>query len=214
MGFSGLFKKAESPELALAKENLSLQEKGLYMKGGMGYEELPNAQQKNDLIKWQQELKDELENLKHRLRSEIKVNGKWAPRTMKVRDEEGNDVEVYVPPLANELFVDYIQSQVEPFLSRNLINANFTEKRVLAMLKFTCNDYCDAMVDGYDRFDIDFINANLIDRLIKNVIIPGPFRAVSGFTKVKDTLIAKRIEGYIDRPDKAGSNMGNLFNTK
>ena len=146
------------------------------------------------------------------MRSEIKVNGVWIPGTMKVpQDKDGKVVmgEVNVPPLCNELFVDYVQSQVEPFLSRNLINSNFTEKRILATLRYTMDDIADAMADGWNIYGVEFINANLVDRLIKNVITPGPFRALKGWTKKSDNTIAKRIEGFIDKPEgmKGGMNI-------
>jgi hypothetical protein len=215
MGILDSFKPKENPEVSIAKDTLKLQEKGLYMQGARGneVEELKVKKARDDLIMWQQELSDELNKLKHRLRSEVydEEQGAWVPKTMKVKNKEGEEVTIEIPALANEIFIDYIQSQCEPFLSRNMINANFSEQRVLQMLRSTCDDYADAMADNFDQFGIEFTNANLIDRIIKNTIIAGPFRAINGFTKIKDTLIAKRIEGYIDRPDKTGGSMGSLF---
>ena len=210
MGFFDSLKKPVNPEVQLAKESLNLQEKGMVLQGGdsASYEELPQGEARSDLLKWQQELGDEIEKLKHRLRSEHEINGVWVRKTMNILNSEGETIEVEVPAMANEIFIDYIQSQVEPFLSRNLINSSFTEKRILKMLEFTCNDYADAMSDNFDRFSIDFLNVNLIDRLIKNVITPGPFRALSGWTKRSDNTVSKRIEGYIGRPDKEQPPLG------
>lgn len=215
MGLLPSFKKQEHPEIALAKQNMDLQEKSIYMQSAEGgqYEELPGSEARSDLLKWQQDLDDQVENLKHRLKSEVKVDGIWKPGTMKVQQENKDGkmvtVEVNVPPLCNELFVDYIQSQVEPFLSRNLINSNLTEKRILCTLRYTMDDIADAMADGWNLYGVDFINANLIDRLIKNVITPGPFRALKGWTKRTDATISKRIEGYIEKPEamKGGLNI-------
>jgi len=151
--------------------------------------------QRSDLLKWQQDLGDEMENLKHRLRSEeLSANG-WQPKAMP--QKVGNKVVwVRIPPLANELFIDSIQSQVEPFVSRNLLNSNFDEARILTMLENTCNDISDLMADGFDLFDIEFQNYDAVMRLIINTIIPGPFRALHDGERKHARTISKRIESF------------------
>ena len=151
---------------------------------------------RNDLLKWQQDLDDELENLKHRLRSEEKTDKGWQVKQINYKDDEGNIFLGPMSPLTNELFIDYIETQVEPFLSRNLINSNFDEKRILDILKYTMNDIVNAMADGWDTFGIEFVNYDLILRLIKNIIIPGPFRALNNGQRLHDRSINRRIEAF------------------
>jgi len=160
-----------------------------------------NQESRSDLLKWQQDLSDEIEKLKHRLRSEhLNAEGQWVQKLIPVGYDDQNKV-VYdlVPPLANEIFIDYIETQVEPFLSRNMFSSNFNEKRILQMLKNTCNDIADAMADGWDIYAIEFINFNMVMRLIKNIITPGPFRALNDGQRRHDRTIAKRVEAFQDR---------------
>lgn len=157
---------------------------------------------RSDLLKWQQDLDDELEKLKHRLKGETKYsNGRWGPKLIPTgkTNENGEELFQRLPPLANETFVDYIETQAEPFLSRNLFSSNLDQKRILEMLKNTCDDIADAMADGYDIYGIEFINYDLVMRLIKNVIIPGPFRALNDGQRRHDRTIAKRIEAFADK---------------
>jgi hypothetical protein len=150
---------------------------------------------RSDLLKWQQDLTDELETLKRRLKGEV-FNGKeWVKK--KITILEGNQyVKIDMPPLTNDLFVEYIEMQVEPFLSRNLFSSNFQEERILQMLQSTMNDIVDAMSDGWDIYGIDFANYDLVIRLIKNTIIPGPFRALNNGQRVHDRSISKRVDAY------------------
>ena len=170
---------------------------------------------RSELLKWQQDLGDELEKLKHRLRGEVLENNQWTKKRYTVLDSNGEQMTVTIAPLTNETFIDYIEAQVEPFLSRNLINSNFTEKRILDTLKYTMNDVTDAMVDGWDIYGIEFINYDLVIRLIKNTIMPGPYRAMNNGQRVHDRTISKRIEAFNENsqsPQQKKGLMG-VFNS-
>ena len=167
-------------------------------------------EQRNDLLKWQQDLDDEMEKLKHRLRSEVKTEHGWKRKTIIKYDEEGNELIYEYPALANDIFVDHVETLVEPFLSRNLINSNFNEDRILQMLKDTMNDIVDSMADNYDNYGIDFSNFDIVVRLIKNVIIPGPFRALNDGQRRHDRSINKRVEAFNDRPNQPQQKKGML----
>lgn len=66
------------------------------------------------------------------------------------------------------------------------------------MLKNTMNTIADAMADGWDLYGIEFINYDLIDRLIKNIITPSPFRALNDGERRHQRTISKRIEAIQD----------------
>jgi len=158
--------------------------------------------QRSDLLKWQQDLDDEINKLRHRLKGEVLKSDKtWGPRFYPTgkKNEEGKEILETLPPLANDLFIDYVETQVDPFMSRNLFCSNLDQKRILLMLRNTCDDIADAMADGYDIYGIEFINYDLVMRLIKNVIIPGPFRAMNDGQRRHDRTIAKRIEAFNEK---------------
>lgn len=160
---------------------------------------------RSDLLKWQQDLTSDMELFKHRIRSEVYTkDGQWKQKTIAVRNDKGKVEYQFLPPLANELFIDYIETQIEPFLSRNLFSCNLSTKQILEMLKNTCDDVADAIADGWDIYEIEFINYDLILRLVKNMIIPGPFRALNDGQRRHDRTIAKMIEAYGSKGEFGG----------
>lgn len=139
-------------------------------------------QGRNDLIRWQQDMEDELELMIHRLRGEAFVNGDWKEVSK---------------PLCGEKFINQvIIPQCHPFLSRNIINTRFDERMILDTLKITLYSIVDAMADLYYQNEIEFANLDLVVNEIKNVITPAPFRALQGFTKKIDSSSIKRIEAF------------------
>lgn len=145
-----------------------------------------SQKQRSDLLKWQQDLGDELLELVMTLQAYKKVGNDWVP----IKDKE---------PLCNEKFIyDVVIPQCKPFLSRNMINTNFDNKTILSDLKYTCNEIADNMTDGYDIYGIKFINQDLILRQIKNVIKAGVYRALNGWTKKTDSTVTKRVEALTE----------------
>jgi len=143
------------------------------------------------------------------LQSYHKEGSIWKKNMEIARDKDGQIIYgedkkpkmIPAPPLVNDLFIyEVVLPQCKPYISRNLINSNFTEKRILGMLRCTCNDIANAMADGWDRYGIRFENYDLVDRAIKNTIIPGPFRAQNGWTKKTDSTVTRRIENLNENP--------------
>ena len=73
--------------------------------------EIMNQEGKSDLLKWQQDLDPELETITFRLTGWTKRGGEWVKTDRR--------------PLCNELFMnDVVAPQLEPFLTKNLINSS------------------------------------------------------------------------------------------
>lgn len=153
--------------------------------------------QKSDLIRWQQEFNEELENLKHELLSEEKTSRGWERKGYKEYDEKKK---VYVlkevAPLCSPEFAEkIIRIAVKPWLNKNAVNSNLTEKTILKMLRNTHNDIVGAISDGWGLHGIKSLDdANQICRMIKNYVDPAAFRALDGWTKRTDSTMIKRIE--------------------
>lgn len=151
--------------------------------------EIINQEGKSDLLKWQQDLDPELETITFRLTGWTKRDGEWV-KTNKI-------------PLCNDLFMqDVIAPQLEPFLTKNLINSNLSEERILKNLKHTANDITANMCDGYDCYGIDFKNYDLILRVLKNTMKNSAFRALNGWTKKTDSTIFKKLESSFDNANQ------------
>ena len=86
---------------------------------------------RSDLIKWQQELDPELDSIAYRLTGWKRVDGRWFS-TEKT-------------PLCNEEFMnDVVAPQLEPWLSKNLINSNLNENRILMDLQMTSDEIAES----------------------------------------------------------------------
>lgn len=168
-------------------------------------------QGRSDLIRWQQDFKEEIEQLKHDLRNEYFDESTKSWKSMKVRRPvlKAGRIEYKefdMPPLINEYGIQMIEVVLRPFLSRNMFNTNLTEDRILDMLKRTSNTMVFNIVDHHDEYDAEFTNWDHIIRLVKNVMIPSPFRALHGWGKKMDTGQIKRVEAYTEtyQPKKKG----------
>lgn len=142
---------------------------------------LQYQQEREDLIRWQQDLDDEAIQLIHDLKNEILVGDQWQP---------------YGEPLMNEAGIRKIISDIRPFLSRNMINCNYSEERVLDMLKRSSTVLSRDLHANYDKYDLDFKNIRLILRWVKNVKMSAPHRAMNGWNKELDSRINKRVETF------------------
>lgn len=191
MAFEFLFggnKEAKMIE-ASEKRQMDFQERqnSVAIGSAQDHTEIINQEGKSDLIRWQQELDDEMKKLAYQLTGWIEVEGEW------IKDPNKKQ-------LCNDRFMnDVVIPQCTPFLSRNFINSNIDEDRALNILLYTMGSIVNNMADYYDRYDIDFMNNDIIVELLINYVQPSVFRAVEGFTKKTDSTNFKRLETSMDR---------------
>ena len=147
--------------------------------------ELLAQEGKSDLIKWQQELEEDLFKLC------CKLTG-WKESS----DDKGNKIFKHTGrALCNDLFIDnVVVPELSPYLNKNFINSVLQEERILKMLEHTANSICDNMSDNFDNYDIEFVNYDIVLQALKDFLTPAAYRAKDGFTKIKDSTIMKRIE--------------------
>jgi hypothetical protein len=177
---------------------------------------LQQKEERSDLLKWQQDLKEELVQLKHDLRNEQlnEEKGKWEPIAIAVGyNEQGQLLYQMLPPIINELGIRMIDQQVRPLFSRNMINTNLNEEIINKVLCLTCNTIVENMADNYDRYGVEFTNMDLVMRLIKNAIIPAPFRALNDGERRHARSINKRVEAFTETTDtgQKRSRLGGLL---
>jgi len=147
--------------------------------------ELLALEGKSDLIKWQQELDEDLFKLC------CKLTG-WKEST----DDKGNKIFKHTgKALCNDLFIDNVViTELSPYLNKNFINSTLQEERILIMLKATANSIASNMVEGYDLYNMNFRDYDVILDTLRSFLQPAAYRALDGFTKIKDSTIMKRIE--------------------
>lgn len=158
---------------------------------------LETQSQKSDLIRWQQEFDEELDNLKHELLNQVKTSNGWEQKKYKEYDQVRKVwVERVVPPLCTEEFAEeLIRMGAKPYLNKNAINSNLSEKIIVKMLRNTHNEIASAIHDKWGSNGIYEISVcNNIVRMMKNYIDPAAYRALNGWTKKTDSTMIKRIE--------------------
>lgn len=185
--FTGSDPYAEQHETEQRQMNFGREQGAVQIAEGIPDQVMMQQQEdRTDLLKWQQDLSDELKNLLHDLRNEVFIEGQgWV--------KQGN-------PVMNENGVRKIESLVRPYLSRNMFNTNFNEDRVLGMLKDTSNSLALDLCIHYKDYKLSFSNCPMVTRLVKNVIMAGPHRAMNGWNKRIDSTISKRVEAFSEGP--------------
>jgi len=204
---------SKNPELEFQKEQNSIDRKQQQqseinrMTAADDQTALNMQEERTDLLKWQQDMEPELAKLIMTLKGFQQVEGKWTPRTYW---KDGKFVKAV--PMCNDNFIsEVVIPQCTPFLDRNIINTWYEEVEILNSLRNTCDDIVDAMCDHYDTYGIEFTNNDIIMRNIKNVIKPGAFRALRGWTKKIDSTIIRRVEQSSDNPDKDKKGILSVF---
>lgn len=174
-------------------EQMNLQREQTAMQVGAGDPMSINKEtERGDLLRWQQELDDQLILLKHELRNKEwdETIGQWTTKTQ----ADGTPL----PPKLNEAGISHIMSLVRPLLSRNLINSNLDEDFVRNMLRKTCDDLVGSLAIYGESWQADFGDYSAIVRIVKNYVIPTPFRAVNGWNKKTDSTISRRMEAFTE----------------
>ncbi len=100
-----------------------------------------------NLVKWQLDINEELENIEHLLRGHI-------PRV----DKEGNSY-YELPPeeerILNERGINEILKQLKWYLNKNLILSNFTEDEINIRVKQFAEELTNFIFINYENFGMD-----------------------------------------------------------
>lgn len=169
----------ERRSMNFQRENLGIQVGSSSPDDGALMQELT---QQNDLVRWQQDLNDELAQLLHDLRRERQTTNEGWKRPDKLQ------------PLLNDSGVAMVEEQLRPLLSRNMINTNLNEDQIMNMLRFTCRSIRQNLMNNYDEYQMNPLQYRNIMRLIKNAIIPTPNRALNNGERVYTRTFNKRVE--------------------
>jgi len=158
-------------------------------------------EQKDNLTKWQQNLEPELQQIMHDLKKEIMVGV----------DDEGK--EIWEPiggkPICTNEFVHRFLTKARPFMTKNLMMSNYSEERILQIIRFALIDlYMDI---GYNRtkYKVDKGDMDHIIQVFKSYITPTLFRPMQQgerkhiSTTSKESLI-RTIAETEQKPKKMG----------
>lgn len=141
-----------------------------------------NAQNdRSDLLRWQQDLTEDIKELKYMLEGKQIVDGKW------VNTPQGQ--------LLNDKGIQMIISEVKPLTNRNFMLSDFKEERILGILRRTIWTIIHNIADN-DGYEAEFEQYDHIVSMVANVIYPAPFRAMDGGERSNQNKMTKRVESY------------------
>ena len=188
------FSKKKTEEI-MVKEERNWSEKQNILAGNTPSQQHEDAdwnQRQNDradFLQWQQDLTPEVRLFIHKLKREIK-------------DKDGNWSSVKgMKPLCNDMFVFDVVGLVEIYTSKNLINSNYTEDRVLSSMKNICYDFRCLLQSNRELYDINKYHMNLIIRMFKGAIEPTFFRSMNNGERRYAGDINKRVEIHTDQAE-------------
>ncbi len=191
----------ERRELAAERRQMNFAEKQLREKvaaeSAMSVAEdqthIYEQERKAELLRWQQERRTQINHLKAKLLGYEQVGeDEW------VKDPKQK-------ALCNETFInDWVDPICSAFLSKDYVNSNLTEDRILNKLHNTFDDLTIALMAKHKEYGIDMLDLTTVVRLLKSFIIGPAYRPYKGFTKIKDSGIHKAIETTYTHPLKEG----------
>ena len=171
-----------------------------------GYYE--RAEQRDDLTRWQQDLKDELDVLRHDLKHEIKDNrDRWIREL--VMNEDGK--EIPMPPMANELGVYRIIALTKRYLNRNVMMSNLNEEIIFRMMRDLVETLVIHLGSKYEQYEIDPNDLSLIIKMIKDSVETTLYRSLNNGERNYLNTINRRIETFADRQEPKRKGLFGMF---
>lgn len=162
-------------------------------------EMMHQQEQKSGLLRWQQDLAEEVTLFKYKL-----MGYELIEDTYKLTSE----------PMCNKLFISQVVDPLcSAFLSRSFANSCLKPEMISSRLKRTFNNLAKSLIMKHKRYDISFQDFDDLDQEMKSFIVPAAFKAVNGWTKRTDNSTYKNV-GYenIGQPNtKEQKGMFKLF---
>lgn len=167
-----------------------------------------SKEEKVDLTKWQQDLEDTIDELRHNLLSEIFTDKGWKPELIQTVDDKGRPVTLQIKPLINSYGCSMLMSVVKRYLNRNVMMSNLSEETILRMLRRLKTDIVINLGSQYQTFEIDPVNLPIIVRMIMDSVEPTLYRSYENGERKYLNTINKRVETFSSLP----SNQNNKKN--
>jgi hypothetical protein len=168
----------------------------------------------DDLTRWQQDLKEEVDMTIHDLRREYQdEEGDWQRMLVPTgkEDEDGNKIYRYEEPLMNELGVNMFKATMRPLISRNLIMSNYDEQRIYTKLRSVVITFINHIAYCHKRYGINIGNLSVIVRLFKDIAEPAHWRCLNNGERSYLNTINKRVEAFAYGGNQQGGQQKKSF---
>jgi len=171
---------------------------------------------RSDLLRWQQDMNNEVEGFIHELRREVNKEGIWQRKTVfKEYDADDNEVWVEMPPIMNEMGIDKIRTLLNGITSRNLFNSNYTDDRVFANLRRIISNLIYDIRDNYKTYNLRFEDFTWLVDKVKTIAEASFWRSWNNGERKYQTTIYKSIEARNEhhaQQEKKKTIFGGLIN--
>lgn len=133
--------------------------------------DIQERKEMEDLVRWQQDLEPEVEQLDHDLKKEVfnSVKGVWEPKLIGGLPAE---------PMCNDYCVLMIKTAIRPFMTKNEMMSNYSEEQIYTKLKATMKTIIRNIGLRHHYYEISFHDISVIRQTIQNAIMSSPFRAL------------------------------------
>lgn len=192
------WKKQQLEERQFIRErdsvNNSMQDDNAYMQ---------LREERIDLTRWQQDLDDSIELLKHDLMNEELTEAGFKPRQEFFGyDENGNAQYRPIKPLMNGTGIYLMITTVRRYLNRNVMMSNLSEEIILRILKRLKITLVINLGANYKEYEIDATNLPLIVKLIMDSVEATLYRSLENGERRYLNTINKRVETYNASPQQ------------
>jgi len=158
--------------------------------------QLEKQKEREDLVRWQQDLNIEIDQLEHDLKRErLNNKNKWVPSTILVEiQKDGTKLYQEIMPVCNDLCMLMIKTNLRPLMGKNIMMSNLQEERILRILFSTIKTIILNICIKCDYYEVDFHDISYIRQTIQNAILPSPFRALNNGERKYLSSSTRRIE--------------------
>ena len=149
-----------------------------------------------DLTKWQQNLKSEIELTIHDLKREVEGEDGYKPMVGEYirTDEQGRKHYKRVKPMMNDLGINMFRASIRPLTSRNLMMSNYNEDKIFVKLRSIMFTFISHLAYHYKNYEIDVGDLSIIVRMFKDIAEPAHWRCLNNGERTYLNTINKRVE--------------------
>ena len=169
-----------------------------------------------DLTKWQQDLKSEIELTIHDLKREVESEDGYKQMTVfkEYRIIDGKRKTVYskVKPMMNQLGINMFRGAVRPLISRNLMMSSYSEEKIYVKLRSIMFTFISHLAYHYKIYNVDVGDLSIIVRMFKDIAEPAHWRALNNGERSYLNTINKRIEAITYGQPQQGQQRKGLLN--
>lgn len=203
----GLFGNTpEDPSLKLTRQHINMQRDMAVINAGIQEDIAFNqqAEEREQILKWQQDLSQELENFKHELLREININGTWKREQIEVYDSKNNEIKkIDMPPIINRVGVAYVLNTVKRYLNRNTMRSNLSDAIIRRIMKSFGFALALNIAENYDKYELDMSQYHSLNVNSRHIVETTLYRALNNGERINERSIIK----MIDAQTKNGEDM-------